>query len=322
MSNDTLPHCETPVEEKLSSITHGIGAILSIVALAILVTLASLHGGMRHVITVSVYGGCMLLLYLASTCYHACRGGRAKHWLKVADHIAIYCMIAGTYTPFLLVSVRGAWGWSLFGVLWGLTLLGAVHETILRPPLRFHLDDDLPGDGVDRRNRGQAVPAAFARAGRSRGWWQGGCLTRRRDLLPVGSSAASITRSGTCSCWRGARAISSAFYFTSCRSASCDKVIADVSITPPSVSTIALRQRPPPPFVQGDLAAGLQVTQEVFVQTSCERPAHGGEVDLVVQAERAIVEIRRAHHAPDAVDRPAPSRGSSPADIRRFPRRP
>jgi hemolysin III len=126
MRTDTLPHCETPVEEKLSSITHGIGAILSIVALAILVTLASLHGGMRHVITVSVYGGSMLLLYLASTCYHACRGGRAKHWLKVADHIAIYCMIAGTYTPFLLVSVRGAWGWSLFGVLWGLTLLGAV----------------------------------------------------------------------------------------------------------------------------------------------------------------------------------------------------
>jgi len=75
MSN-TLPHCENARgREKLSSITHGLGAILSIVALAILVTLASLRGGTRHVVTVSVYGGCMLLLYLASTCYHACRGG-------------------------------------------------------------------------------------------------------------------------------------------------------------------------------------------------------------------------------------------------------
>lgn len=120
------PHLQSPVEETLNCLTHGVGAVLSIVALAVLVTLASLHGGARHVVTVSIYGCAMLLLYLASTCYHACRDRRAKHWLKVADHIAIYCLIAGTYTPFLLVSVRGAWGWSLFGVLWGLTLVGAI----------------------------------------------------------------------------------------------------------------------------------------------------------------------------------------------------
>jgi hemolysin III len=120
------PHVETPIEEALNSLTHGVGAVLSIAGLGILVTLASLHGGPRHVVTVSIYGCAMLLLYLASTCYHACRHPRARHWLRVADHIAIYCLIAGTYTPFLLVSVRGAWGWSLFGVLWGLTLVGAV----------------------------------------------------------------------------------------------------------------------------------------------------------------------------------------------------
>jgi len=122
----TQPHAETESEERLSSITHGVGALLSIAALAILITLASVHGDARRVITVTIYGASMLLLYLASTCYHACRHPRAKHWLKVADHIAIYCLIAGTYTPFLLVSVRGAWGWSLFCLLWGLTLAGAI----------------------------------------------------------------------------------------------------------------------------------------------------------------------------------------------------
>jgi hemolysin III len=120
------PHFETPIEEALNSITHGVGAVLSVVALAVLVTLASLRGGTRHVVTVTIYGCAMLLLYLASSCYHACRDRRAKQWLKVADHIAIYCLIAGTYTPFLLVSVRGVWGWSLFSVLWGLTLVGAI----------------------------------------------------------------------------------------------------------------------------------------------------------------------------------------------------
>jgi hemolysin III len=120
------PHVETPIEEALNSITHGVGAVLSIAALGVLVTLASLHGGPRHVVTVSIYGCAMLLLYLASTCYHACRDRRKRHWFRVADHIAIYCLIAGTYTPFLLVSVRGAWGWSLFVVLWSLTLVGAI----------------------------------------------------------------------------------------------------------------------------------------------------------------------------------------------------
>jgi hemolysin III len=126
MPTDTPCHVETPAEERLSSITHGIGAVLSVVALASLLTLAALRGGPRHVITVGIYGASLLGLYLTSTCYHACRDGRAKHRLKVIDHIAIYCLISGTYTPFLLVSLGGAWGWSLFGILWGLTVVGAV----------------------------------------------------------------------------------------------------------------------------------------------------------------------------------------------------
>jgi hemolysin III len=126
MPTDTPCHVETPAEERLSSITHGIGAVLSVVAMASLLTLAALRGGPRHVITVGIYGASLLVLYLTSTLYHACRDGRTKHRLKVIDHIAIYCVISGTYTPFLLVSLGGPWGWSLFGILWGLTVVGAV----------------------------------------------------------------------------------------------------------------------------------------------------------------------------------------------------
>jgi hemolysin III len=132
-SNETIAqikaHVETPIEERWSCITHAIGAILSVAGLAVLVTLAELRGDLRLVMTVSIYGATLLLVYGASTCYHACRhGGRAKHWLKVVDHIAIYALIAGTYTPFLLVSLRGTWGWSLFAVLWGLAAIGTVFK--------------------------------------------------------------------------------------------------------------------------------------------------------------------------------------------------
>jgi hemolysin III len=122
------PHCETRAEEWASSITHAIGVALAISALCILVSLAIRYNDPLRLVTVTVFGAALVMLYTASTCFHACHPGkqpRLKHRLKVMDHVAIYALIAGTYTPFLLVLVRGAWGWSLFGALWGLTLLGS-----------------------------------------------------------------------------------------------------------------------------------------------------------------------------------------------------
>lgn len=122
------PHLETRAEEVLSALTHALGVLLSLAAIAVLVSFASLFGDARRIVTVSIFGGCLLLVYLASALYHASSSRRARHWLRVIDHIAIYFLIAGTYTPFLLVNLRGGWGWSLFGVLWGLAAVGALFK--------------------------------------------------------------------------------------------------------------------------------------------------------------------------------------------------
>ena len=122
------PHLETRAEEWASSITHAIGVALAISALCILIGLATRYHDARRLATVTIFGVTLVMLYTASTCFHAChpeKQPRLKHRLKVMDHVSIYALIAGTYTPFLLVLVRGAWGWSLFGALWGLTLIGS-----------------------------------------------------------------------------------------------------------------------------------------------------------------------------------------------------
>ena len=127
------PHPETPREEFLSFVTHGVGAVLSLGALVALITLAALYGDARRIVAVAVYGATLVTLYLASTCYHACAADRrplAKRRLQLVDHISIYALIAGSYTPFLLVLVRGGWGWSLFGVLWGLAAAGTLFKLV------------------------------------------------------------------------------------------------------------------------------------------------------------------------------------------------
>lgn len=101
---------------------------MSVAGLATLVALATLRGNAWHVVTVSVFGGSMLLLYLASALYHACTDHPTKHRLRVLDHVAIYGLIAGTYTPFCLILIGGAWGWSLFGVVWGLAVAGTIFK--------------------------------------------------------------------------------------------------------------------------------------------------------------------------------------------------
>ncbi len=125
---DKIP---TVREEIANSVTHGIGAALSIAGLTLLVVLATIHGDVWRVVSFSVYGGTLVILYLASTLYHSVPNPRIKHIFRIIDHSAIYLLIAGTYTPFLLVSMRGPWGWSLLAVVWTLAISGIVFKTFL-----------------------------------------------------------------------------------------------------------------------------------------------------------------------------------------------
>jgi hemolysin III len=115
---------DRPREEFANALTHGAGAIASIVALVILVVLAARSGDPFRITSVAIYGVTLLTLYIASTLYHAARRPVVKARLKVFDHSAIFLLIAGTYTPFTLGVLRGGWGWSLFGVVWGLAAIG------------------------------------------------------------------------------------------------------------------------------------------------------------------------------------------------------
>jgi len=117
-------------EEIANSVTHGIAAGLSVAGLTLLVVLSVLYGDVWRVISFSVYGSTLILLYLASTLYHGFQHPRVKRIFRMIDHASIYLLIAGTYTPFLLVSMRGAWGWTLLAVIWGLALLGIGFETL------------------------------------------------------------------------------------------------------------------------------------------------------------------------------------------------
>lgn len=117
-------------EEIANSITHGIGTAVSIAGLVILIVFAVSYGTAWHVVSFSVFGSALIILYLSSTLYHSIPKPGAKNVLKRIDHSAIFFLIAGTYTPFLLVSLRGPWGWSLFGVVWGLAIAGIVFKSI------------------------------------------------------------------------------------------------------------------------------------------------------------------------------------------------
>lgn len=121
----------TDGEELANSITHGIGVLLSVAALALLVTFAALYGDAWGVTSGAIYGATLILAYTASTVYHTLRSERAKRICRKFDHAGIFLLIAGTYTPFLLVSLRGPWGWSLFGVIWGLALAGIIMKFFL-----------------------------------------------------------------------------------------------------------------------------------------------------------------------------------------------
>lgn len=111
-------------EEIANSVTHGIGAVLAIAGLAVLVAFAARNGDAWHVVGCSVFGAALIVSFTTSTLYHSVRVEHVRRALRALDHSAIFLLIAGTYTPFLLVNLRGPWGWSLFAVIWTLTFAG------------------------------------------------------------------------------------------------------------------------------------------------------------------------------------------------------
>ena len=113
--------------EKLNAVTHLVGAVLALAGAVVLVVLAAWTGDPWKLVSVSIYGATLVLLYTFSTLYHSLRG-RAKNILRELDHQSIYLLIAGSYTPFCLVTLRGPWGWSLLGTVWGLALLGSLQD--------------------------------------------------------------------------------------------------------------------------------------------------------------------------------------------------
>lgn len=121
---------QTSGEEMANSISHGVGLLVVIAALPFLIMQYARESGTAALVGAIVFGVSLLLLFLASTIYHALPEGRAKRIFRVVDHCAIYLLIAGTYTPFTLGALRGSWGWSLFGVVWGLAVFGILTKTV------------------------------------------------------------------------------------------------------------------------------------------------------------------------------------------------
>ena len=129
-SIQTVRSC-SPKEEIFNSITHGIGALFSITCLTLLVALSSQYGNKWSVLSSCIFGFSMMMMYTASTVYHAVAPSETKKLLKKIDHIAIYFLIAGTYSPILLVLMRNPIGWSLLAAVWGLAVIGTVSKLVL-----------------------------------------------------------------------------------------------------------------------------------------------------------------------------------------------
>jgi hemolysin III len=119
-------------EEIASSVMHGIGIVLAIVGLAVLVGFAARHGDRWHVVGCSTFGAALIICFTTSTLYHSIRSERSKHVLRALDHAAIFLLIAGTYSPFMLVNLKGPWGWSLFAVIWTLAIVGIGMRLLLK----------------------------------------------------------------------------------------------------------------------------------------------------------------------------------------------
>jgi len=126
MSNSKSLVYYSPLEERINIYSHGIGFLLSILALILLVVRSSISGNVWHIVSFSIFGTSLVLLYAASTIYHSSKEETLRRRLNILDHASIYILIAGTYTPFTLVTLNGTLGWILFGVTWGIATVGVV----------------------------------------------------------------------------------------------------------------------------------------------------------------------------------------------------
>ena len=147
----------TVKEEVAHALTHGIGAVLSIVALVFMLIWAAAYGDGWHVVAASIYGASLILLYTASTLYHAFPWPKMKAVFQQLDHAAIYILIAGTYTPFALINLRDAWGWTLLGVAWGIALVGVVLELTLKKRIAWLSLTLYLGMGKGKQKKGYWV---------------------------------------------------------------------------------------------------------------------------------------------------------------------
>ncbi len=124
-----IPHYSLS-EELVNAVSHGIGALFSVAALVLTVVLSTWKGNVWGVVSSAIYGGTLIILYTMSTLYHSFKVNNAKRVFRIIDHCSIYLLIAGTYTPYTLVSLRGPVGWTLFGVVWGAAILGIIFNSI------------------------------------------------------------------------------------------------------------------------------------------------------------------------------------------------
>jgi hemolysin III len=122
-------HTFSKGEEIANSVTHGIGAILSIAALVILIIFSSMYGSVWHIVSFTLFGITMVVLYISSTLVHGLPKGKAKNLFEIFDHSSIYFFIAGSYTPFLFLAIKGWVGWTLFGIVWGLAIAGTIFKS-------------------------------------------------------------------------------------------------------------------------------------------------------------------------------------------------
>ncbi|MEW6623902.1 MAG: hemolysin III family protein [Bacillota bacterium] len=135
--NNMLINRYTLKEEIFNGISHGIGALLSIAALVILVAFASVRGDVWRIVSFSIYGFTLFFLYTSSTLYHSIFHEKSKRILRVLDHVSIYLLIAGSYTPITLVSIGGAWGWTIFSIIWSLAAVGIILKILASDRLKY-----------------------------------------------------------------------------------------------------------------------------------------------------------------------------------------
>lgn len=130
--SEKIERPQTLEEELANSLTHGIGVLFSVVAISLMITFSVLNGSILHIISSSFFGGAFLLMYTFSTLYHAIQHEKTKSLLRIFDHISIYILIAGTYTPFLLIGLGDTKGWIMFGIVWSIAVLGIFFKVFFK----------------------------------------------------------------------------------------------------------------------------------------------------------------------------------------------